>query len=259
MAKTWLFRLGVIAVFGMLSCSPAVIEGVAQEAYDSIKNTLSETESELEALRVRLSELEQLAESSQEPVSEAPTSGESDNTDNAISQELETLKAQYEDLSVQFDELQEQNNANLAELADIAQQFAELQVLYDAAVAEPGPINTDDVEQAIFDLINKMRMDNGLEVLLPGEFLQDIVEVNSLAMAEAKEIIYSQEPGWQEIFRAAGYDTADEIANGALLTWKSNIITYNTNILNINALYGAVSAIKSGDIIYITYLSHTFR
>lgn len=248
-----LVALGIIIILTGLSCGG----GITQEEYDSLQNKITETETELEAVHLQLSELQN--EPAPEPEEEVTPDIDLKKLNDANLQEIETLKGQLVDLTGSFTELQEQNEANLDELAEIEQQYAELQIQYADVVAGPGPFTTADVEQAIFDLINQTRTDNGLEALLPGQYIHDNAEANNQAMIEAREITYSLEAGWQEIFWATGYDTADAIANAVLTTWKNNIIRFNTSVLNPQAIYGAVSVYKSGDIIYITYISHTFQ
>jgi len=230
------YKLGALLLFVIIilvsafSCGPSV----TQEEYDRLLGELNDAERQLASLQRNLAEVEK------------------------IEAQYEDLSTQFEELNTRFIELKKQNDINLKELDTIQSQYDELKKKYDAIVKQSGAISTEDVEQALFDLINQTRIDNGLEVLLPGEHIYDIAKANNIAMVEAKEYKYSPEAGWQEIFWAAGYDTADAVANGALLIWKSNIDGFNQSILNINAIYGAVSAYKSGDIIYITYISHVF-
>lgn len=152
--------------------------------------------------------------------------------------EAKGIEAQYEELSAKYEELKEQ---------------------YDAITEEPAGISEEDVEQALFELINLERKNNGLDELLWGKNLSWWAEVNSRDMAETLKYKHSEYASWQEVFWAAGYSTVDRIANGALITWRSNTYRYKLNILNTGAIYGAVGAYKSGEIFYITYIAHVFR
>ena len=70
---------------------------------------------------------------------------------------------------------------------------------------------------------------------------------------------YPEYVSWQEVFWASGYANADAVARGALANWKVNDYLYEKNILHPNAIYGAVSAVKSGDVFFITYMADIFK
>jgi len=256
MKKYYEFTALLVFVIIILISSVSCGTSINQEEYDSLLNDFNDAEEQLEALQLKLAEtvtIEALYEDLKtqfEELKEQITDG---------SESSASILIQYEDLSTRFKELEKQNDINLNNLDTIQSQYNELKTLYDEIVAQAGPFTTGDVEAAIFDLINQTRTDNGLEELLPGPYIYDDAETNNKAMVAAREITYSPEAGWQEILWAAGYDSADAISNAALIIWKSNIYRFEASVLNPQAIYGAVSAYKSGDIIYITYISHTFK
>jgi len=227
----FLLMLLIIVLLGAPSCAPKV----SQQEYDSLKNELSETKSHLTALQNKLAE-------------------------------AKGIEAQYEELSAKYEELKEQSDVKISEIESIEAQYEELSAKYeelkeqyDAITEEPAEISEEDVEQALFELINQERKNNGLDELLWGKNLSWWAEVNSRDMAETLKYKHSEYASWQEVFWAAGYSTVDRIANGALITWRSNPYRYKLNILNTGAIYGAVGAYKSGEIFYITYIAHVFR
>ena len=250
-----LLTLGLIVAVTGLSCGG----GITQEEYDALNNELTETEAELGVVRKQFTDLQNepapVPESDDEDKDTALADLKALNDANLA--EIETLKGQATELTANLTGLQSELKTKLTELASLEQEYDYLFENYLEATKDPDPINAADVEEALFNLINQARTENGLDALIYGEFLYETVTENSLLMATVKETRYSTQPGWQEVFWAAGYDTAEAVANAALLTWKNNLNTYNQNILNANAVYGAVSAYKVGDIIFISYISHT--
>ena len=146
------------------------------------------------------------------------------------------MSAEYEELSKQFEELSEQ--------LDVTGGTAE--------------ISEEDVEQAVLNLVNRESTNNGLDELTWGENLYKWALTNSRNMATNKRIEYSEYVGWQDVYRATGYSTADEIASAALVIWKETQ-QYEQNFLNTGADYGAVGVHKSGEIFYITFMADYFH
>jgi len=158
--------------------------------------------------------------------------------------EAELLQAKYEELSTEYEELNK--------------QFEELSEQYDILVEEPAEFNEEDVEQAVFKLVNQERENNGLNELMWGVNIYKWAMANSRNMATKKQLEYSEYVGWQEILWATGYSTADEIANVALTIWK-NRQGYERNFLSPGANYGAIAVYKAGEIFYITYVADYFK
>jgi uncharacterized protein YkwD len=162
---------------------------------------------------------------------------------DTVKSEAESLRASYEELSIDYEEL---NN-----------KYEELSKQFDILTETPAEIIEGDVEQALFQLINQERIDNGLDELMWGKFRYKDAIAHSQNMATNKKFEYP-EYGWQEIFWATGYSTVDEIANAAFTVWK-NTRLYEIAFLNKVTLYGAVAVYKSGEIFYITYLADYFQ
>jgi uncharacterized protein YkwD len=173
--------------------------------------------------------------------------------------EIEVIQAKYEELTTEYTEL----NTTYDELDtmhdDLTTQYNELSVQYNIVMQGGITINEEDVEQAILDLINQERQNNGLDSLEWTKSLYSWAEEHSEYMAVEKSLEYSTYPSWQEIFRAAGYPTAERIANAALIIWKENSLQYESNFLNVGARYGVVAASKSGDVFYIIYMAQSTK
>jgi uncharacterized protein YkwD len=247
----------VIALFGVSSCTPSV----SQQEYDRVSNALNAVQEQLELLQGKLAEAE-----SQLAVYEELTKQQV-----IAKSELETIQAKYEELSTEHEELNEQFDAVKMEAESLKEnyealsteynelnnKYEELQKHSDNTTEEPSEINEGDIEQALFALVNQERIDNGLDELMWGNYRYKEAIAHSQYMATTKKLEYP-EYGWQEIFWATGYSTADEVANAAFTVWK-NRQQYEIAFLNKVTLYGAVAVYKLGDIFYITYLADYFQ
>jgi len=254
---TMLSMLLVMALFSIPSCAPTV----SQQEYDSVSNELRAIQSELASLQSKLAEAELLQTQNEELNKQR----------DAVKSEFETMQAKYEELSTEYEELNKQFDtvksefetmqAKYEELSteyqELNNKYDELSKQYDVVTEEPAEINEEDIEQAAFNLVNKERKDNGLDELMWGKYLYKSAIANSRNMAIRKRLEYP-EFGWQEVFWATGYSTADGIADAALTVWK-NRLKYETNFLNKATKYCAVAVYKSGDIFYITYLADYFQ
>ena len=158
-----------------------------------------------------------------------------------LKSEFETMQAKYEELSTEYEELDK--------------QFEELSKEGDIIIEE---INEEDVEQVLFKLINQERENNGVNELTWGTALYKEATKNSRDMATSGQLEYSDRPSWQEIYRAAGYSTTEGMANAVFIIWK-NSKSYEENILDIAAKYGAVAVNKSGETFYITYMADYYH
>ena len=202
--------------------------------------------------------------------------------------EAEVLETQYDGLSAEYDELKEQNDANLEELAaleaqlenlgneiarltgenqakdnqitDLMAEYDSLKAQYDILVGAESEITEDNIEQALFDLINQERKSHGLNELLAGTNLASWSLTNSQKMSVSKQIEYYDiyQVPFQRVYIAAGYSSLDRVINAAMTIWKSHVLSYEENILNKDAVYGAVGVVKLGDIYYITFMASDF-
>ena len=254
---TMLSILLVTVLFSVPSCAPTV----SQQEYDRVSDDLSAIQSQLASLQGKLAEAELLQAQNEELTKQF----------EAVKSEFETMQTQYEGLSTEYEELNKQfdtvksgfetTQAQYEELGteyeDLNNKYEELSKQYDILVEEPAEINEEDIEQALFKLINQERKNNGLDELMWGKYRYKDAIAHSRYMATNKKLEYP-EFGWQEIFWATGYSTADEIANAAWTVWKNRFF-YETTFLNKVTFYGAVGAYKSGEIFYITYTADYFK
>ncbi|MGD9143694.1 MAG: CAP domain-containing protein [Dehalococcoidia bacterium] len=209
----------------------------------------------------------------------------------ALQQKLvgaEIVEGQYDELSAEYDDLKDQNDANLEEMESLgvtieslgdeiteltntndaqAAQIETLQTEYDSLKAQydlllnlEADITEENIANALFDLINQERIAHGLNALDPGHNLEEWSLSNCQAMAVSKKFeTYSVNyVPFQRVFIAAGYSSLDRIVNAVMMTWQSHPLSYNENILNEDALYGAVSVVESGGIYYITYMASDY-
>ena len=177
--------------------------------------------------------------------------GESNDDCDTVKSELEATQAKYEELQSKYSELNTIYNKLKAD-------YDELSAKYDALIVGTAGVSEKDVEQAIFELINQDRQNNGLNELEWGVTFYEWAKRHSNDMAAKNRLEYSDLPYWQDVFQAAGYSTLDGIANAALMVWKAST-TYENTFLNEQAIYGAVAVSKSGEIFYITFFSSAER
>ena len=255
--------LGVFVLSTAVSCGPT---GISQEDYDQVKASLDQTKQDLADVTQKLSDTiseyaASLAENEGIPTSEAELRTrftELQDQFQAKEDELNALKAEYDNLASQISTLNDNYDSKVDELAALQKSYAEVEALYEA-IRSPGPIDTAEVESLILDLVNQARLSNGLGQLAYGQYIQDQADENSQWMANNADTKFVEATSWQEIFRATGYTTAAQVADAALKLWKSNVFSYQQNVLPQGAKYGAVSAVKSGDVIYITFLASIFE
>ncbi len=234
---TMLSMLVVVALLSVPSCAPIV----SQQEYDRVSNELSAIQSQLESLQGKLAEAELLQVQNEELNKQF----------DAVKSEFEIMQAKYEELSTEYEELNRQYEG-------LNKQFEELSEQYDIIIEETAEINEEDVEQAVFKLVNQERINNGLNELMWGKNIYTWAISNSRSMATNKRLEYSEMIGWQDVFWGTGYSTTDGIANAALTVWKNHKL-YERNFLSEGAKYCAVAVYKSGEIFYITYVADYFR
>jgi archaellum component FlaC len=247
---TILSVLLVIILFSVLSCAPAV----SQQEYDRVNNELSAIQSQLASLQGKLTEAESL-QGENEELSERY---------DMLKAERETIQTQYEELSTEYEELNKQLDIVKSEFETmqakyegLIAEYEELSKQYDILLEEPAEFNEENVEQALFQLINQERTNNGLDALMWGKNRYKEAIAHSQYMATSMKLEYP-ESGSKEIYWATGYGTADEIANAALTVWKNRLV-YERTFLNNATPYGAVAVYKSGEVFYITYIADYFE
>ena len=240
----------IVAVLGALSCAPEV----TQEEYDRVSSELSAIQGQMATLQDKLAEAEQLQAQNEELNQKY----------EAIKSDFDALQADYEALSDEYENLNEQYSAVMSQFETVQSVYEELSEQYEnmlkeAAEAEAATeFSTEDVEQAIFQLINQERIDNGITELLWGVYLYKWAKDNSRSMATNKRYEYSDYASWQEIHWAVGHSSAEAVANSAMIVWRHSL-QYEWNILNNVAIYGGVGVYEDAGIYYITYIASPFR
>jgi len=172
-----------------------------------------------------------------------------------LESELAAAEAEYSDLSAEYDELSSDYDSLNAQYSQLSTNYSDLSAKYDALTQEPEPIDMKVLEQVIFDTINQNRVENRLPEIVWSDGLYWWSLEHSNKMALSRQLEYASVSYYQAIFRAAGYHTAEDIANAAMIVWK-NSLQYETNFLQNNAKYGAVAVAKSGEVFFITFFAH---
>ncbi len=227
MKKRWPM-FGVMLL--LISCLLAGC-GVSEEVYNAVV-------AERDAAQAQVTNLQSEASAIQAKYDDL----KADNDE--LKSEFETTQAEYEELSKEYEELNE--------------QFEELSKQGDIIIEETAEINEEDVEQALFTLINQERKNNGLDELMWGKYLYKAAAANNQDMATNKQLEYPSRAAWKEVYRAAGYSTTDGIADATFTIWQ-NSRDYEHNFLNVASVYGAVAVYKSGEVFYITYMADYYQ
>lgn len=236
--KKWLL-VGVMLLVSLL----VVGCGIPQEDYNAVVDERDTAQAEVASLQSKLSKMQSDLSTAESNLAEAQSQIESleSDLDEATRAKYEELESEYSELNTKYNELK----------AD----YDELSVKYNTLIEGTAGISEKDVEQAIFEVINQDRQNNGLNELEWTDSIYWWAKEHSDYMAARKRLELSDYSYWQDIFRAAGYSTVDRIANAALIIWKESP-TYETNFLDGDANYGVVAVSKSGEIFYITYFAH---
>ncbi len=247
-------RTGIIPVLlvVILLISTSCTSGISQDEYDRVKNELSTIQSELASLQSKLTESMALQAQSEVLNSKLDTlQGEYE----VLQTKYEELIAEYDELSADYDNVQSEFKAMQDEYEELSAKYEELSKQSETVVEEEvAELIEEDIEQAVFELVNQDRRDNGLDELIWSNALHKWALTNNRNMATNTRYEYIYYAGWQDIFWAIGYDTADEIAEAALTAWRNSLI-YDKNILTPITDYGTVAVYKPGEIYYITYIA----
>ncbi len=261
-----LSMLSIIVLFSMTNCATSVSqEEYNQEEYDIVKRELSDTENQLAALQQE--KLDEAAAAEKQYQDLNAKYEELKKQHDARIDEIQTIKSEFDELNTKYEQLKGQGDARIneiqaiqAEYDELNKEFEELKRQYDIIVQGTAVFSEEEIDQAIFELINQERKNNDVDELAWGINLYKVAKQNSREMAEQGEYQYSTSGAvWQEVFMAAKYGTIDQIANGALITWKNNDYRYRYNIINPQSIYGAVATYKLGEVYYITYVASIFR
>ena len=246
------FVLLAFLVSGAVSCKSG---GVSQAEYDSLKNKLNDTESQLKTVQEKLA-VPAGADAQYNNLNNKYTELQAQN--NANLNQIKSLQGQAQALQSQNDALAKDKQAADAKYNELNAAYTDLQKKYQAAIAPPAPLTVDSVEQAIFQLVNQERTGRSLPPLQWGNVLHGQAQQNSAHMAETGKFEYSEYSYFQQLFMAAAYSNVDALAKGALLIWKNNQYQFEHGILSTAFKYCSVGAYKSGDVFYITFMASDF-
>jgi hypothetical protein len=231
-----LSMVGVLA-FGALSCGQKAAT-VSQADYDALKSQLS-------AAQAKIVELQKATPST--PVPSTTTTSD-----------VSSLKAQVDTLT--------RANASLqAQYADLNSKYEALMkasttpVTTAPVTTTPAPVTEAAVETAILNLANQERAKAGVPAALKGVNLYNDAINNSRAMSLAGKLMTDPDVLYQQVFMAAGNNSAEEIARGALTIWKLDQYNFQHGVLLAENKYAAAAAVKSGDIFYITFLTSSYQ
>ncbi len=242
-----LLSLSLLVFSGVCSCEQTTEGMIAQEEYDALK-------AQLDLAEAKIAELES------KPVV-VPDTGQGD---PLLEDEIASLKVTIDELGSEIAALDEQNDALAQERAALEAQYDTLNVEYDqlqaalAALSQPEVITEELVEEEIMRLINEERVRAGENRFLTGVQLYKQARRNSAKMAESGQVEVISTTFYQEVFWAAGYESVETIARGALLTWKFGSYRFENNALLSYNKYGSVGAYKSGDIVFITFVASPY-
>lgn len=238
--------LTIIVIFSVANCSPSV----SSQDYDSVKSELKNVESQLIALQEKLAEAALIEEQYQ---SLNISFEELQKQYDARNDEIQKLKTEYDELNTKYEQLKGQNDAR-------NEEFEELKRQYDMIIQGNIVFNEEEIDQAIFTLINQERKNNGVDELEWGIYLYEKCRQNSREMAERGEFHYYEGSFIsQAVFMATKYGTIDQIADAALIIWTNNDYRYRYGIINEHHIYGAVGTYKFGDTYYITYMASIYK
>jgi septal ring factor EnvC (AmiA/AmiB activator) len=239
--------LSLFIVIGPYSCKSSAGDTVTREQYDALQAQLDAAEAKIAELQAAAtvppttvpdtqSLRDEIASLDAEIAALGDNITDLDNRNAVLTQEKASLEARYEDLNAEYDQLQA--------------------TLY--ALNNPPPITEENVEAEIMRLLNEARVNAGINEFNTGDILYKQAKKNSQHMAESGKEETVSTTFFQEVFWAAGYDSVATIARGALLIWQLNPYRFEHNILFDYNRYGAVGAVISGDIIYITLLASPY-
>ncbi|MFC2067159.1 CAP domain-containing protein [Chloroflexota bacterium] len=253
-----LSMLSIIILLSMLNCAPSI----SQEEYNSMMSELSDTKNQVTTLKDKLAEAAAIEGQYQDLNIEYE---ELRKQHDARIDEIQTIKSELDELNTAYEQLKEQDDARITDIQAIQAKYDELNEGFEVlkgqynSIIQDTVFSVEEIDQAIYELINQERKNSGVDELEWGKNLYTWAKENSREMAEKGQYKYSDWASWQEILVTSGHKTLDDIANGALNIWKTNDYRYRYHIINTQSKYGAVATYKLGEIYYITYMASNFR
>lgn len=245
-----LLAASLLILTGTFSCGGT---GITQEEYDTLQAQLSEAQAKVAEAEAEIAELEAKQV-------EAPTEPD----DQLLKDEIASLKTQIEELGIQIADLDEQNDTLTQAKASLEAQYTELNTQYEELQqtleeqAQPVTITTEQIENEIFRLLNEERVKFGVPEFIWGNTMYNAAKRNSSSMAETGRVTTSGLVLYEETFWAIYYDSVDEIAQAALLTWQANQYRFEHGALVPSNEYGAIGVYESGPVFYITFMASAY-
>ncbi len=197
-----------------------------------------------------------------EPQTSQNGNGESNDDCDEVRRELASVRSEYNELNLDYNKLNTEYGELEAEHGVLNTQYDKLQekynaldIKYNAVIQATVELGKEDVEQAVFDLINQDREINGLKKLEWSVRLYRNAEQHSDYLAGRGVLELADRTYWQDVACAAGYATVEQLAIGMLRVWQE-ATSYEGSFLNDYAKFGAVAVTRTGDVYYITYFSH---
>ncbi len=213
----------VLLVMAVTACS----SGVSQEAYNTLNTQLEAAKSEI-----------------------AQVKGENSSLKSQVDKASKSEQA-YAELKTKYE-------LSLKDYQACEEKYKTLSQQYAAATREPEPVTEAQVEEALFNIVNQRRTENGLTPFLWGKNLYSWAKSNSKAMAQSKTMTYSEYYAPQELFWAIGYKSLEEITDATMKMWSLNDNTYKSRFLQ-KVAYCTVGVYKDDGIFYITYIADVFQ
>lgn len=249
-------------LIAVLSGAAGCSSSISQEEYDAVKNELNDVESQVEVLQGELDEAAILAEQYDQLYTQYQNLKK---LYEAQTGENLTVETDYDKLLVSYEHLKSQYEARIDEIQAIydeydmlSQEYEVLQKQYDDIIQSYAAFTDEEIDEALFALINQERKDAGLDELEWGQNLYWWAHLNSVEMSEKGDFKYSSWQSQQAVLITAGQSTLEGIINGTLAVWKQRKPEYDIKFINSNLHYGTVATYKSGDVYYITYMAATY-
>ncbi len=245
--------LGIVVLAGAVSCN----QGVLQEDYDLLEEQYAQAVQQLSECQGDLLDAEALQ--TQLDVLQARYDELTEHNEANIA-EIVSLEAQIEELENELDELKDEIETKTNELAELAFDYDELKAEYDAIIAAELEINEENIEEALFALINQERVAHGLNELEigPNLVVWSVENSQNMVVSKQSEVYTTHAVPFQRTRITTGYSSLDRLVNSTLAIWQNHTLSYVANILDEEAAYGAVGVVKSGEIYYITFMASNF-
>jgi FtsZ-binding cell division protein ZapB len=236
----------LMLVAGTFSCNKTSVEMVTKASYDALL-------AELNDAQAKITELEN---KQVQPTVNVEA--------QLLQDEIDSLHDQINNLGQKINDLIDQNNKLTDDNTDLQNQYDNLQANYQLLQQKMNNLEQlknfteEQVENEILSLINDERIATGIPAYNFGYNLYNQAKQNSRYMEQIGKEASTPAVYYTEVFWAVGYDSAASAARGAVLTWKLNEYRFEHGALLPSNNYGAVGAIKSGDVIYITFMAANY-